>query len=379
MTNCTYKFRIYPNEDQKARLSHHFGVCRYVYNHFLGKRHQSYRDTGKNSSYYKDCTELTQLKKQHEWMADVNSQSLQQELKNLDTAFHRFFTKKSRFPKFHCKHSDKQSFRVPQKVVIANSRIYLPKFRDGIALIQHRKIEGGIKHATILKNRKGQYFAFIAVEREVAQLPENHKIVGIDLGVKNLATCSDGVVFANLSPFKKLERRVRKLQKSLSRKTKGSHNHARAKQLVAACYQKISDIRSNHLHQISRRIVNENQVIVLEDLNVQGMIARRSLAKSLSDTSLGEFVRQITYKSQWYGREVVRIGRWYPSSKVCHSCGYMNDSLTLAHRTWTCVGCNTTHDRDLNASLNILAEGMRQRKTTVGTTGIACGESVSLS
>ena len=377
-TNYTYKFRLLPNANQASRLSQHFGVCRFVYNHFLDQRNQAYRNTGKSSTYHKDCAALTQLKKQHEWIGDANSQSLQQELKNLDTSFSRFFKKQAPFPKFHSKHKDKQSFRIPQFVTVKDGKIKFPKFREGIKLKLHRPIEGEIKFATVSRNRSGQHYICICVEREMNHLPANDKAVGVDLGLKDLATCSNGEVFRNLKPYRKLQNRLRRLQQSVSRKEKGSHNHSRAKRLVAKLHQKIADIRSNHLHHVSRSIVDENQIIVLEDLNVKGMMANRCLAKSIADVSFHELVRQIEYKAGWYGREVIRLDRWYPSSKTCHVCDYINQGLTLADREWTCPRCKEHHDRDYNASVNILQEGLRQRYRTVGTTGIACGEGVSL-
>jgi putative transposase len=377
-TNYTYKFRLQPNASQASRLSQHFGVCRYVYNHFLDQRNQSYRNTGKGSTYHKDCAALTVLKKELTWISDANSQSLQQELKNLDTSFNRFFKKQARFPKFHSKHKDKQSFRVPQFVVVKDGNIHFPKFREGIKFKQHRPIEGEIKYATVSRNRAGQHYVCICVEREMTKLKPNDNAVGVDLGLKDLATCSNGEVFSNIRPYRNLQRRLRRLQQSVSRKVKGSHNHARAKGLVAKLHQKIADIRNNHLHRVSRSIVDENQVIVLESLNVKGMMANRCLAKSVADVSLYELVRQIEYKAGWYGREVIRVGRWYPSSKTCHVCDFINQNLTLSDREWTCPRCKTEHDRDYNASVNILGEGLRQRYRTVGTTGIACGEGVRL-
>lgn len=378
MATYTYKFRLRPNADQASRLSQHFGVCRYVYNHFLDQRNTSYRNTGKGSTYHKDCAALTKLKKELPWISDANSQSLQQELKNLDTSFNRFFKKQARFPKFHSKHKDKQSFRVPQFVTVKDGSIHFPKFREGIRLKQHRPIEGEIRFATISRNRAGQHFACICVEREMPKFKPNDNAVGVDLGLKDLATCSNGEVFENIRPYRNLQRRLRRLQQSVSRKTKGSHNYVRAKGLVAKLHQKIADIRNNHLHRVSKSLVNENQVIVLEDLNVKGMMANRCLAKSVADVSLHELVRQIEYKAGWYGREVIRIDRWYPSSKTCNVCDYINQGLTLSDRTWTCPRCKEEHDRDYNASVNILAEGLRQRNRTVGTTGLACGEGVSL-
>jgi putative transposase len=373
-TNYTYKFRLEPNAEQRKRLGQHFGVCRFVYNYFLDRRNRLYRENKQGSSYHKDCAELTILKKELAWISDANSQSLQQELKNLDTAFNRFFKGQARFPKFHSKKRDKQSFRVPQFVTVEDDRIKFPKFREGIKVRLHREIEGDIKFATISRNRAGQYFACICVERIIPKLKKVRKEVGVDLGVKDLATCSDGQVFENIKPYRSLERRLKRLQRSLSKKEKGSKNRERAKRKLAKLHQRVADIRNNHLHQVTRKMVNENQVIVIEDLNIRGMLRNHRLAKSVQDASLYELVRQLEYKSEWYGRTLVKVDRWYPSSKTCSGCGFVNQNLTLSDREWTCPRCGEIHDRDFNASVNILNEGYR----TVGTTGLACGEGVRL-
>ena len=353
-------------------------MCRYVYNHFLARRHQLYRDNQEGSNYYKDCATLTILKQELDWIGDANSQSLQQELKNLDTAYTRFFKKQARCPKFHCKYKDKQSFRVPQHTTVVGDLIKFSKFREGIRFKQHRPIDGEIKYITVSRNRAGQHYVCICVERIIPKLELKDKIVGIDLGLKDLAICSDGKVYKNIRPYRNLQKRLRHLQQSVSRNINGSRNYVRAKKLVAKCHQKIADIRSNYLHQVSHDIINKNQVIMLEVLNVKGMMANRRLAKSVADVSLSELVRQIEYKAGWYGREVVKIDRWYPSSKTCHVCGHIHEGLTLSDREWTCPVCKTKHDRDHNSSMNILIEGTRQRNKTLGTRGLACGEGVRL-
>lgn len=362
MAHYTYKFRLQPNADQRTKLAKHFGVCRFVYNYFLDRRMRLYQVNGKGSSYYKDNATLTTLKRELDWMYEANSQSLQAELKNLDTAYTGFFKKKARFPRFRAKHHDKQSFRVPQHVEVIEGRVYIPKFKEGIKLIQHRPMDGTIRNATVSMNRAGQYFVCICVERGMKKLKPDNTVVGVDLGIKTLVTLSDGSVFGNIRPYLILQRRLRHLQKSLRRKVKGSHNYVRARNLLARCHQKIADIRSNHLHKVSSSIVRENQTIVLEDLNVAGMCKNRRLAKVIADAGFGELVRQIEYKAGWYGRTVVKLSRWYPSSKTCHNCGYVNEGLTLSDRAWTCPRCQVVHDRDLNAAINIRDEGIRQRK-----------------
>jgi putative transposase len=369
-TNYTYRFRLCPSAEQRQRLGQHFGVCRFVYNYFLDRRNRLYRENKQGSSYHKDCAELTLLKKELAWIGDANSQSLQQELKNLDTAFNRFFKGQARFPKFHSKKRDKQSFRVPQFVTVEDDRIKFPKFREGIKVRLHREIEGDIKFATISRNRAGQYFACICVERIIPKLKKVKKEIGVDLGVKDLATCSDGQVFENIKPYRSLERRLKHLHRNMSRTQKGSKGRERARRKLSKLYQRIADIRSNHLHQVSHTIISENQAVYLEDLNVSGMLRNRRLSKSIQDVSLYELVRQIEYKGNWYGRTVVKIGRFYPSSKACSNCGFINESLTLSDRSWVCPRCRVEHDRDFNAATNIYLEGKR----TVGTTGLAGGE-----
>jgi putative transposase len=365
--NYTYRFRLYPNVDQRRRLGQHFGVCRFVYNFFLDHRNQLYRENKERSSYHKDCAKLTNLKQELDWIGDANSQSLQQELKNLDTTFNRFFKKQASFPRFHSKKRDKQSFRVPQFVSVSGDKIKFPKFREGITVNLHRAIEGDIKFATVSRNRAGQYYVSITVDREMEDLPRVNKEVGIDLGIKTLAVCSDGQVYENIKPYRTLENRIRILQKALSRSVKGSNTREKTKKKLAKLHQRIADIRNNHLHKVSHKIISDNQAIYMEDLNVTGMLRNHKLAKAIQDVSLYELVRQIGYKALWYGRTLTKIGRFYPSSKACSNCGFINEALTLADREWTCPRCKAKHDRDYNAAMNILYEGKR----TVGTTGLA--------
>jgi putative transposase len=368
MAHYTYKFRIYPNETQQQTLAKHFGCQRFVFNYFLNKRNERYRNN-ELSTYNKDAGDLTHLKLEYEWLKEPNSQSLQRTLRNLDTAFNRFFTKKAKFPKFKNKKS-KQSFCIPQNTIIENKRLYIPKFKEGIEIKQHRPIEGTIINATISKKPCGHYYICVVVERNIKQYKPSNKVVGIDLGIKDLATLSDGTRYKNIRPYRTLEKRLSRLQREHKHKT-GEKNREKARLKLARLYERISNIRSNHLHQTTCKIVCENQTIILEDLNVRGMLKNRKLAKSVADVSLYEFVRQITYKSEWYGRQVIFIDRWYPSSKTCNHCGFVNQGLTLNDREWECPKCHKMLDRDFNASQNIKQEGLN----TVGTTGIqACGE-----
>lgn len=376
LIDYTYKFRLYPTQDQEIKLAKHFGCVRWVYNHFLDRRVKFYleakeKDFAKKSlNYNDDAKDLTVIKKEYEWLNEVNSQSLQHALKHLESGFNRFYKKLAKFPKFKSR-KHKKSFRIPQHVKVENGKLYIVKFREGIKLKLHRPIEGKVCNATITKNNAGQYFVCIGVQRHIKKLPKNKKSVGVDLGVKTLITCSDGKMFPNIKPYRTLEKKRRILAKALSRSIKGSKSREKARLKLARLDNRIRNIRQDCLHKISHQIISENQTIVMEDLNVSGMMKNRKLSKSIWDCSLYELVRQIKYKCNWYGREFLQVSRWFPSSKTCGNCGYINDTLTLNDREWTCPRCNKLLDRDKNAAENILRQGMNQENRTVGTTGIA--------
>ena len=388
----TYKFRLFPTEEQKVLLNRHFGSVRYVYNHFLDRRNKHYLSAKekqlakKSLNYLDDAKALTELKQQTDtaWLYDCNAQSLQHSLKHLDGAFNRFYKKLGGFPKFKSRRS-KQSFRVPQTVEIKEGKLYFTKFMDGIAYDQHREVEGEIQNATITRNPAGQYFACIGVIKDIQSKPKTEKAIGIDLGIKTLAIGSDGTIYQNIKPYRNLEKLIAQRTKAFERtkrvKTdeidsngknivKDSKGRIKAREYLAKVYNRASNIRSNHLHQISSKIVNENQVIVMEDLNVSGMMKNRKLSKSIWDCSWSELTRQIIYKADWYGREVIKVDRFYPSSKTCGSCGYINSDLTLEDRDWTCPRCEVKHDRDRNAANNILRQGLNLKNRS-GTTELA--------
>lgn len=376
MVDYTYKFRLYPTKEQETKLAKHFGCVRFVYNHFLDRRVKFYleakeQDLEKKSlNYNDDARELTAIKKEITWLKEVNSQSLQHALKNLESGFNRFYKKLAKFPRFKNKRA-KQSFRVPQHVRVEDNKLYIVKFREGIKVKLHRPIEGSIYNATISRNKAGQYFVCIGVQRHIEKHEPSENQVGVDLGVKALATCSDGKMFPNIKPYRTLEKKRRMLAKTLSRRVKGSRGREKARRKLARLDLKIANIRNDYLHKVSQKLVSENQTIVMEDLNVKGMMSNRKLSKSIWDCSLYELVRQIKYKSKWYGREFLQVSRWFPSSKTCGSCGYVNDGLTLADRIWVCPRCEVKHDRDVNAAKNILRQGLNQENRTVGTTEIA--------
>jgi putative transposase len=377
MINYTYEFRLYPDDAQKVKLAQHFGCCRWVYNTFLDKRVQYYltskeKKLAKKSLNYVDTAkQLTKLKKEYDWLRSTNAQSLQHSLKNLDGAFNSFYKKLKGFPRFKSRR-DKQSFRIPQHVKVKDGKLHIVKFKEGIKVRLHRPIEGEICNATISKNRAGQYFVCIGVMWDCPkQLPKTNKVVGIDLGLKDLATCSDGTIYRNIKPYRNLEKHRKILAQAHSRCELKSKGKEKARLRLAKLDNKIANIRNNHLHQISNRIVRENQTIILEDLNVKGMMKNHRLAKSIADVSFFELVRQITYKANWYGRKVIKIGRFFPSSKTCFYCGYINDSLSLNDRKWTCPRCSKVLDRDLNAARNIHRQGLNTMNQTAGIAELA--------
>jgi len=372
----TYKLRISPNEEQMVLLDKHFGCIRWTYNYFLNLRTRFYLEAKekqlakKTLTYVDMAKELTQIKthEETEWLNEVNSQSLQHSLKHLDGAYNRFFKKLAKFPRFKSK-KNKQSFRIPQFVTIEEGRIYFPKFKEGIKIDLHREIEGEINYATITRNKAGQYYACIGVTRTIEPKSKTDKMIGIDLGIKSLVVCSDGQTFPNIKTTKQYEKQLRLRQKELSRTKKGSKGRDKARLKVGKIQVKIANIRHNHLHQITSKLIRDNQTIVCEDLSVKNMMSNRCLSKSIGDASWGELVRQLTYKAGWYGRKLVKIDRYFPSSKTCSHCGYINEGLTLDQREWKCPRCQENLDRDLNASLNILRQGLNN--LMVGTTKLA--------
>jgi putative transposase len=361
MNLYSYRYRLMPNSTQRVLLAKHFGAIRYTYNHFLAFRKEKYLTEKKSSNYYGDCKVLTELKKTLPWMKEVYSQSLQFAIKQLDAAYNNFFAGRGHFPKFKAKHAH-QSFRIPQNVKVGENKLYIPKFLEGIKLVKHREIEGKIKFATISRNYTGQYHVSITVERDIPELPKLDTEVGVDLGIKTLATCSDGKAYENVKPYRTLARRLKMSQRRLSKKKKGSKNRDRAKRNLANIHLRIRNIRSNHIHQTTKKIINENQVVILESLAVRNMMKNHCLAGAIADASFFEITRQLEYKAKWYGREVVRLDRWFPSSKTCSGCGWINQNLKLKDRRWVCQGCGEDHDRDMNAAKMILQQGKIERR-----------------
>jgi putative transposase len=356
----TYKFELQPTREQKVLLDKHFGCVRYVYNHFLNERKEQYQENNKSDNYYKQAATLTELKKKEEtvWLKEVNSQSLQFALRCLDTAYLNFFRGKAMFPRFKSK-KNKNTFTVPQFTALEENKLYVPKFKEGIKINIHREVKGEIGKCTFSKTPTGKYFVSILSEEQYQPKEKTGAVCGIDLGLKDFAITSDGIKFKNNKHTKQYEKKLAKAQKHLSRKTKGSASFEKQRRKTALIHEKITNSRMDNLHKISHKLVSDYDIIALEDLNVKGMVKNHKLAKHISDASWGTFVRLLEYKADWNDKQIVKINRWYPSSKTCHKCGWIKQDLTLSIREWICPSCGTHHDRDINAAKNILKEGLK--------------------
>jgi putative transposase len=380
----SYKYKLKPNEEQIVLLNKHFGSIRFIYNHFLNERKKEYEINKNTINYYDNAKSLTELKNQEEysWLNDINSQSLQDSLKNLETSYKNFFRFKKGFPKFKSRKS-KNSFKVPQFVKLINNKLVIPKFKEPIDLILSRKFNGKIKSCTISKTPTNEYFVSFLVETEHIKLPKTGKSVGIDLGIKDFVITSDGYKYKNNRYTKKYQTLLKRAQQHLSRKTKGSNRYELQRLKVAKLHKKITNSRLDNLHKVSTELIRKYDIIVLEDLNIKGMIKNHKLSKHIADASWSKFIELLTYKAEWNDKEIVKIDRFFPSSKTCSCCGYINQNLNLSMREWTCPSCKTKLDRDLNASKNILKEGYKHkslgtndnrrgdeiRPTSVGTIG----------
>jgi len=363
----TFKYRIYPTEDQQILLAKHFGAKRFVYNFFLNERKKTYLESKTSLNYYDNAKELTILKKNEEyvWMKEINSQSLQSSLRDLEVAYTKFYSKQSKFPKFKSKH-DKQSFRIPQFVEYSDGELNIPKFKSPIKAREDRPLTGEILFATISKSSTNKYFVAITCNTDHIPYQKNDNKVGVDLGIKDLAVCSDGKTYGNIKTTKKYQKTLAYQQRQLSKKEKGSNSNNRQRIKVAKIHEKIGNSRLNHIHNVTTQIVRENQTICVEDLSVQNMMKNRCLSKSIADASWGEFLRQLKYKSEWNERNLTSINKFFPSSKICNKCKFINQDLALKDRRWVCPSCGETLDRDLNASRNILEQGLNNLNSGCG-------------
>ena len=356
----TFKYRIYPNNEQQELILRHIGCSRWIYNYGLEKKIKSYQETGKGLSMFDIKKELPILKESEDtkWLKEVNSQSLQESLVHLDKAFTKFFKEKKGFPKFKSKKNNRQTFSIPQSTIVnfENNTIDIPKFKKSIKIILHRKFEGKIKTSTINKTSTDKYFISILVE-----LNENNPIkkpicesqaIGIDLGIKTFATLSNSVEIKNPKYLRKSLNNLKKAHRKMSKKINGSNNYKKSVKNLAILHEKVANKRLDFLHKTTHYLTTNYDTLCLETLKPCNMIKNHKLAQALNDIAIGKFNEILDYKAEWYGCNVLKIGQFEPSSKMC-SCGVINKELKLSDRTWTCKSCSVTHDRDLLAANNI--------------------------
>lgn len=384
-----FKVRLCPTAEQAAQINRTIGSARFVYNYFLARRQESYRETGKGLTRFQCDKELTDLKRGEDtaWLRDVDKFALQQAVRDLDWAFENFFRdcrkpKKERrfgYPNFKSKKGVKQSYRTNftnGNIAVAEDRLKLPKL-GWVKFRKSQEIRGRIISVTVRRNAAGKYFASIQCEVEVEPLPASGKAVGLDLGLKSFLVPSEGEPVGNPRHYRANLRKLRRAQRTCTRRQKGSNRRQRAKTKLARVHERISNLRRDFLHKLSTNLIREYGVICIESLRPKSMARNRSLAQGIMDAGWGEFRRQLEYKSEWYGRMLAPIDPFFPSSQLCHDCGFQNPAVKdLAVREWTCPNCGETHDRDLNAALNIRDEGLRMVAAGTTDTKNARGEGV---
>jgi putative transposase len=358
-----YKYRCYPTPEQAEQLNRTFGCVRYVYNRALAERSRAWTQEQRRVTYVDTAKALTDWKRDPEtaWLAEVSNVTLQQSLRHLQGAFDKFWRKQNRYPKFKRKGKSRDSATyMTNAFSFRDGRVKLAKQAEPLDVRWSRPLPEGAdpSQVTVSRDAAGRWFVSLLVEETITPHTPTETVVGIDAGITTLVTLSTGEKVANPKHEQKDRARLAKAQRNLARKQKGSANRAKARLKVAKVYARITDRRRDHLHKLTSTIVRENQVIVLEDLSVRNLVKNRKLARASSDASWAELRSMVEYKADWYGREVIAIDRWYPSSTTCSDCGAIVDTLPLNLREWTCPDCGMVHDRDINAAKNILAVGL---------------------